>query len=93
MRILNVKRDGVTRGVLDKNVEALAHLIEVTFVDDFGTARTVYAHKDGPFKDAEEIARAAIDGTLHDKAEEQPEPEQPPPPQGNAFAGNHPIGG
>lgn len=71
MRILNVKQGGVTRGVLDKGVQLLEHLTEVTFEDYLGTPHTVFAHSNGPFQTAEEIADAWLDHSLHD-AENDP---------------------
>ena len=85
MRILNVKDDAVTQGVLDKNVGVHPHLTEVTYVDDNGTPHTVFAHKEGPFGSPEEIAQAHRDGTLHDQPQEQEQPEQAAPPAGPVF--------
>lgn len=85
MRILNVKDNAVTVGVLDKNVNAYPELREVTYVGDDGTPHTVFAHKDGPFQSAEEIVQAHRDGTLHTEAEHPDQPDEPAPPAGPVF--------
>lgn len=67
-RILNVKDDAVTRGVLDKDLHTVGHVVEVTYEDVLGVPHTVYAHKDGPFKSPEDIANAHAEGRLHENA-------------------------
>lgn len=91
-RILDTKTDGVTIGVLDKNVQFHPDLTAVTFADDAGTVHTVYAHKDGPFSSPEQIVEAWHDGTLHtgkgDDApvqEDQTSQQQQAPPAGQVF--------
>jgi hypothetical protein len=84
-RVLNVKTDGVTRGVYDKDLTLAQELVEVTFEDDLGVPHTVFSNKNGPFKDADAIIKAWGEHTLHDKAEEQPAPIAPASPAGQAF--------
>lgn len=77
-RILHVKDNGVTQGVFDKDLKLAEHLIEVTFEDYVGTPHTVFAHAEGGYKDAQEIAEAWHQRTLTtqpaEKAESEPEP-------------------
>lgn len=65
MLIDHVKNEGVTLGVIGRDVAAVAELVEVTFRDFDGVVHTVYAHKEGPWKTAEEIAQAWYRGELH----------------------------
>ena len=64
-RILDTMDSHVTLGVLDKDAHVVEHLKSVTFLDDSGTAHTVFAHVDGPFRTAEEMVTAWLDGYLH----------------------------
>lgn len=77
-RILNVKDSGVTRGVISRDAEIVADLVEVTFEDALGIPHTVFAHKNGPFQDAEAIIKAWEQHELHDRPSEQPAQESQP---------------
>lgn len=73
-RILNVKDQGVTQGVIGRDLTVEQHLVEVTFEDAQGIIHTVTAHKDGPWKTAEEIVEAWGNHTLHPNPTENPPP-------------------
>lgn len=85
MRILAVKTEAVTIGVLDKDVSHEPDLIEVTYLDDNNVPHTVFGHRNGPFNTPEAIVAAHQDGTLHGEPTPQPVPEEVRPPQGFAF--------
>lgn len=63
--IVEHKQENVTLGVTDKDLRIAPELTQTTFTDVFGTLHTVFAHRDGPFKTAEEIVAAFENGTLH----------------------------
>lgn len=63
--VVDTKPSNVTVGVIDKNVQTHENLKSVTFADIFGTLHTVFAHKDGPFKTAEDVVSAFEQGILH----------------------------
>lgn len=92
MRILDVKTEAVTRGVLDKKVSVQSDHYELTFVDHNGTPHTVFPHKNGPFANPDDAVTAWLNGTLHGEADEQPERETPLPPAGEIVPGG-PRGG
>ena len=64
-RIIGTQDSHVTLGVLDKDAHVVEHLKSVTFLDDNGTAHTVFAHVNGPFHGAEDIVEAWLSGCLH----------------------------
>lgn len=70
MRVVNVKENGVSRGVLDKDFHPEPDLHEVTFVDYAGTPHTVFVHKDGPYADPDDAVAAFHTGELHDRPAE-----------------------
>lgn len=57
--------ENVTLGVIDKNPQLKAELHGVTFSDVFGGIHTVFAHKDGPFANPDDVIKAFEDGVLH----------------------------
>ena len=57
--------EGVTLGVVDKNLAFHHDLQAITFEDIFGAIHTVYSHKEGPFQAVEDVLKAFQDGTLH----------------------------
>lgn len=72
VKVLEHKTSGVMRGVVNKDASLLDDLVSVTYQILDGAVRTVFAHKNGPFKKVEEIIEAAENGSLHDKPTEQP---------------------
>lgn len=82
MRILKVKDEAVTRGVLDKDVAVQPHLREVTYSDHNGVPHTIFVHQDGPFSDPEDAVRAHQNALIHDGPDEREAPEHAPHPAG-----------
>lgn len=65
MRVTATRDQGVTQGVIGRDVTVEPELREVTFVDYNGVPHTVYAHKEGPFETPDDIMAAYYSGELH----------------------------
>lgn len=89
-RILAIKDQAVTRGVLDKDVTHEAELIEITFLEGGTTPHTIFVHRDGPFTDPQRAVQAWQDGELHQEPNELEPRVAPLPPQGEVTGGNFP---
>lgn len=64
-KIIDIKRDAVTLGVVDRSLQIAPDLVQVTYADNNGTPHTVYSHKEGPFTSPQDVVLAHLQGTLH----------------------------
>ena len=84
-RILNVRTEGVTQGVLGGDFALKQDLVEVTFEDANGVPHTIFAHKSGRFQTPEDIVRAWENHELDTNPVAPAAPVAPSPEVGGVF--------